>query len=45
MSVHIVDVEEALVPIAVRVNVAFLQLLFADQNIFRENATRYEGDR
>jgi hypothetical protein len=43
--VYIVDVEEALIPIAIRVNVAFLQLLFADQNIFRENATRHDGDR
>jgi len=38
-------VEEALVPVAVCVDVAFLQLPLADQDVFRKSAGRKSSKR
>jgi hypothetical protein len=45
MGVHVIDVEEALIPVAVCVNVAFLQLPLTDQDVFRESAGRKNSKR
>jgi hypothetical protein len=45
MGVHIIDVKEALVPVAVCVDVALLQLFLADQNLFRKSARRKSSKR
>jgi hypothetical protein len=45
MGVHIVDVEEALVPVAVCVDVAFLQLLLTNEDVFRKSAGRKSSKR
>jgi hypothetical protein len=40
MGVYVVDVEETLVPVAVCVDVALLELSLADQNVLSEGGGR-----